>query len=1086
MSTNGPARRSARMLAIMFTDLVGSVDLKARLGAQRYGRLIAHHDAVFSDVLAELAGASIYQNTGDGFIATFDTHSDAVRAALEFQSRLREAPAPEGDLSVRIGLHVGQVASVDADSARNKLVGLALDLTSRVMHLAVGGQILMTRHVFDDARQYVREHPGGRGLDIVWMAHGPYRLKGYDEPVEIFEVGAQGCAPLRAPGDSAAAERSVSHEAAELLGWRPAANQPIPHSHGWILERKLGEGGVGEVWLGRHEMLGSHHVFKFCFDPDKLRTLKRELTLIRLIHRRLGERKDIARLHNVQFDESPYFLEGEYSEDGDFASWAAAQGGLNAIDIDQRLDLVAACAEAVAAAHSVGVLHKDIKPGNVLIGRNDDGSIFPRLADFGIGELTGSAQLTDLGLTVTGFTELAPDDGRASLSGTRIYLPPEILAGQPYTTQGDVYALGVMLYQAVVGDFTRPLAAGWERDVDDEILRADIASCVDGDPARRLPAAAELAQRLRDLPARRAALAAERATSAAEFRRRRATRILAIVGAVLIVVAGLAVAALMREQDLRAGAERESAKLAAVSQFLDQMLTSANPDKSGGKALTVLEVVDLAADRLKGNTALHREPEVEASVRTTLGDTYFSLGQYAKAGEQLKAALAVTESTFGAGSRQYWVAKGRLARAYWKQGRLSESETMWNDSIKGLEGLVGRTHPDTLAAMRGLAALLHSQGRYREAEALGNELVALHTRLYGPEHDKTLQVKNNLALVYFQQGRYDLAEPLFREVLGIRRQRLGPEHPDTLASLSNMGIVYWGEGRYELAEPLMLELVDAERRVLGPRHPTTFQSISNLGALYWAQGRFAEAEPLFLESYQGQRDTLGADNPATLQAMSNLADDYKALGKYDKAEPLLVDALAKQRRLGDEHPDVLTTLHNLGELHLMEGRLDDAMREMQQVEAARRRTLGDEHPDTLSSAVVLVEVLARAGEYKRADALGETTLKVAREKIGEDQSLTARALISLAILRTAEGRPNEALDLAVRAASIGDRTLGSDHPQTLRARHEQARALARLNRRAEALKIARMVYEQRVEVLGATHPDTLTTAALIRDLGGSK
>jgi len=1070
------------MLAIMFTDLVGSVDLKRRLGAQDYGRLIAWHDTVFRDVLAELPGAAIYQNTGDGFIATFDTHSDAVRAALEFQARLRETQPDDAPLAVRVGLHVGQVASVDADTARYKLVGLALDLTSRVMHLAVGGQILMTRHVFDDARQYVREHPGGRDLGIVWMAHGPYRLKGYDEAVEIFEVGAQGAAPLRAPGDSAAAERSVSSEAAELLGWRPAANQPIPHSHGWILERKLGEGGVGEVWLGRHEMLGSHHVFKFCFDPDKLRTLKRELTLIRLIHRRLGERKDIARLHNVQFDAPPYFLEGEYSEDGDFATWAASRGGLRTIDLAERLELVAGCAEAVAAAHSVGVLHKDIKPGNVLIGRGDDGGVFPRLADFGIGELTGAAHLTDLGMTITGFTEVASGSDRTSLSGTRMYLPPEILSGQPYTTQGDIYALGMMLYQVVVGDFTRPLAAGWERDVEDELLRADIAACIDGDPARRLPAAAELAQRLRDLPARRDALRRERAAAAAEARRGRAMRILTAAGVGLIVVAILALGGMLREQELRARAEREREKLAAVSQFLDQMLTSANPDKSGGKALTVLEVVDIAADRLKGDSALRGEPQVEALVRTTLGDTYFALGQYAKAGEQLERAFALLQGALGARSREAWVARGRVARVYWKQGRLKESEAMWNETIKGLEGLLGRTHADTLAAIRGLAVLLNSQGRYKEAEQLGKELVELHTRIDGAENERTLLAKNNLALVYFQQGRYELAEPLFREVLNVRRQRLGNDHPDTLASLSNMAIAFWGEGRYELAEPLMLELIEAQRRVLGPRHPTTYQSISNLGALYWAQGRFAEAEPLFVEGLEGQRTTLGEDHPSTLQAMSNLAEVYKARGRYAEAEPLLIAALDKQRRLGDEHPDTLTTEHNLGELHLMLGRLDEARREMEHAERARRKTLGDKHPDTLSSAVVLVEILAQQGEFARADTLAENTLRDARVRIGEDQAVTARAAIALAILRNAEGRPGDAFDAAVHAASIGDRALGADHPQTLRARHQQVVALIAMKRGAEARSIAMDVYVQRLEVLGAAHPDTLASSALVNRL----
>jgi class 3 adenylate cyclase len=200
-------------MVLMFTDIVGSVDLKHRIGTTDYADVLAKHDAIFKQLVAGSPGAEILTDTGDGFFAYFASSSDAVRAALLFQQLVRRDCDP---LRVRIGLHVGEVTHVGADGdGKPKVIGLAADFASRLNKLASGDQILLSRFPFNEARQFIRQHPpidgsaDGALPEIRWIAHGEYLFKGADEPTEVFEVGAAGFAPLAPPPDSDAARRAV-------------------------------------------------------------------------------------------------------------------------------------------------------------------------------------------------------------------------------------------------------------------------------------------------------------------------------------------------------------------------------------------------------------------------------------------------------------------------------------------------------------------------------------------------------------------------------------------------------------------------------------------------------------------------------------------------------------------------------------------------------------------------------------------------------------------------------------------------------------------------------------------------------------
>lgn len=202
-----------RRLVLMFTDMVNSGALKTKLGDRAYiEKVLGPHDQIFRRILADYEGAQEIKNTGDGFLATFRLVSDAVNAALRFQHEMRSYPWEMDAPGARVGIHVGEgVVVKGAEPGKIDIQGLAVDICSRVMSVGHAGQILLTHHTYDDACQFVREHPrvpeGSKPMELRWLSHGRYRFKGKEDPLDVFEIGALDFAPFARPPDSDKASR---------------------------------------------------------------------------------------------------------------------------------------------------------------------------------------------------------------------------------------------------------------------------------------------------------------------------------------------------------------------------------------------------------------------------------------------------------------------------------------------------------------------------------------------------------------------------------------------------------------------------------------------------------------------------------------------------------------------------------------------------------------------------------------------------------------------------------------------------------------------------------------------------------------
>lgn len=906
---------------LVVTDLVDSTALLARLGDERGSHVFARCDRAARSRLAEFGGQEVDKT--DGFLLLFDRPIDACRYVIAYHADLAALSAETGvGLSARAGIHLGEVVlreNAPEDIARGakaiEVEGLAKPATARLASLAQGRQTLLTKSAFELTRRAaVSETLSDEPLQ--WLAHGPYLFKGFDEPLEVFEVGVVGFAPLAVPADSEKVRRAVAAGDETTLGWRPAPGQEIPHRSGWIVREKLGEGGFGEAWLADNKQTGDQRVFKFCFQAERLRSLRREVMLFRLMKEGLGNRDDIAQVLDWQFDEPPYFLEAEYTSGGSFIQWAADQGGLDHIPLPTRLELIAQVAVALSAAHSVGVLHKDIKPANVLIATDGQGLPKARLTDFGIGLVQDREQLLEKGITAYDFTRVM-SPGSESTAGTHMYMAPELIEGKVASVQADIYALGVMLYQVVVGDFGRALTSNWIRDIDDDLLREDIAALVDGSPAHRLANAADIAERLRTLAPRRAeraeeqrrrdeAAAAHLILERAQRRRKLVTIFAGVGGVVLLVVSVLAVQAVRARGD--ADFRRNQAE-DLIGFMLGDLRAKLTPvgrldvlDGVGRKALEYFAAIPASA-------VTDADQMRHAKTLSQIGEVRMDQGKLSEALELFQQSLriaaevtarnpAVAEWQVALGASHFWVGDA-LRRQSDLQGALQH----WQTYLEISKALTER-HPDHAEyrlelgyAYNNLGTLWEAQGdlqgglqAFRDSLAISQQLAALDPGHVQLQHELA-KLHNKIARVMEKQGDLQGALKSYANELTIR-EALAVKEP------ANMEWKFWLATNHELlgrllqimgqgdaglmhllaSRNLVQSLTERDpanttwRRLLAVSHRNTAVALLRLGRQD-DSARLLEGDRAFLERYT-------VANPTNAVRKRDLASIHLAIGEY--------------------------------------------------------------------------------------------------------------------------------------------------------------------------------------------------------------
>jgi serine/threonine protein kinase/DNA-binding winged helix-turn-helix (wHTH) protein len=703
---------------------------------------------------------------------------------------------------------------------------------------------------------------------------------------------------------------------------RQQAGMAVPGREGFVLERPLGRTLDGGVWLARHAKLGHPRVFKFAEDGARLAALKREYTLFRLLRRELGPRADVVELVDANFAQAPFWLEIEYAGPN-LLEWAQEAGRLQASSSQERLALFLQIAHAVAAAHSVGVLHKDIKPGNVLVTARSPGdsttepaSALPwqlKLTDFGSGRLLQPERLQALQLTALELTGQgsATED---SASGTRLYQPPEVLAGQPPSLQADVYALGVLLFQLVTAQMQRPLATGWQREVADDLLVADITAATEGDPASRLRTVDELVRRIEGLERRRAEQlqSARQAQRQAELqlalRQSRARRpwVIAALGALGV---GLCLSVYFQRQASQALAQAHEAgaRAQAINEFLNRDVLQAADITTVGPRKSLLLPDVLASASRKAAVRFRDLPVVEAELRLQLGELLFRMGSFKSAEAEFDAARRRLQAADDAPIALQLQTQYALARALTAQSRLEPAQAMVQDADAMAARLpAGADAAVAFAAAKTKAVLLGMLQRYDEAVAQSRLAVDLADQRDPGDLGTRFVTRRQLAEMLMRIRAFDEAERLLGSIMA------EPYTPDAVGEVVfARAQVQWArlrhaQNRTAESEPALLSAIGAIEARLGPNELMVGALHEELGRTYSSQGKFELSRLAHLRAQQVFTVIGGADHQgARVNSLNaalvdlNAGSPAAALARLDADRPWFV------RHMGGEGSSVV-------------------------------------------------------------------------------------------------------------------------------------------------------------------------------------
>jgi eukaryotic-like serine/threonine-protein kinase len=682
------------------------------------------------------------------------------------------------------------------------------------------------------------------------------------------------------------------------------------------LFQKLGEGGMGEVWLAEQT--------KPIHRTVAVKLIKAGMDTNAVVARFESERQALALMDHDSIarvfeagstaEGRPYFVM-EYVSGTPITAYCDK----HRLALRERLQLFITVCEGVQHAHQKAIIHRDLKPSNILVALQDDKAV-PKIIDFGLAKamaqrLTERTMYTELGFMV----------------GTPGYMSPEQanMTERNVDTRTDVYSLGVILYELLVGALPHSAEelrkAGFEgmlRKIRDEDpprpstkirtlgeesralavkrkeepeslarhLRGDLdwitMKALEKDRARRYGSpsdlAADLARHLRDDPVLASPPSA--AYRAKKFARRHRFGVSVSATAVVLL---LGFAATMAIQARRIAKERDRANLEAktsqrVTEFMTNMFNVSTPSESRGNSITVREILDKASREM--DSELSQDPVLKARMMDTVGNVYGSLGLF------------------------------------------SESETLLKKAAEIRRSILGPEHPDTLFTMRHLAATLGDNGRAAEAEKINHQVLEAQRRVLGPRNPETIKTMANLAGNLHNLGRFAEAEQGSREALDLGRVVLGPENWITLQIASSLSYTLTSEGKYAEAEKLERESLEIERRALGPDHPVVIGTMINLAATLAGENQWADATNISREALEISKRVHGPENASTLLLMNNVGACELEAGHYSEGAKQLGEALAIERRVLDpNHPTTALTKYNLARVAAIQGQRREAL-----------------------------------------------------------------------------------------------------------------------------------------------------------------
>ncbi len=668
---------------------------------------------------------------------------------------------------------------------------------------------------------------------------------------------------------------------ADVVDQLPATeeNENLPGKFGTLGPRsigafhflqRIGEGGLGEVWLAEQKQPVRRRV--------ALKLIKAGMDTREVVARFESERQALALMDHPAI--AKVFDGGSTPEGRPYFAMEYVPGvpitkycDKHKLGIEQRLELFVHVCEGVQHAHQKAVIHRDLKPSNILI-TEVDGKPAPKIIDFGIAKATSQRLTEETILTRVG-----------AIIGTPEYMSPEQAdsAGEDIDTRTDVYSLGVVLYELLIGslplEFSKrsyaeflltlreqdaPRPSTKLRTLDDNStttarnrrvdpptlsrqLRGDLDAitlkALEKERSRRYATLTELAadigRYLRHEPVQ--ARPATPGYRARKYMRRHRLGMSVAVAGVLVLASFAMVEAFQLHR-----IQRESEQRARITEFMTNMFEVSDPSAARGNSITAREILDKASKEI--DTGLAKDPEVQSQMMYVMGYVYANLGLYPQAKSLLDRAIEVERRVLGPQNPETLKSRSLLGAVLHREGRDGESEKLLLETLDMQRRVLGAADRETLSTASRYAQTLMFEGRYADAEKLQRETIDIQRRVLGPEHEDTMSSLNNLADNLHLQGRNGEAEKLLQEALDMKRRVLGAEHLSTLAGDNDLAAVLIDQKRYIEGEKLLRETLALERRILGSEHSLTAVTRYNLGCVLALRDRREEALSLISEA----------------------------------------------------------------------------------------------------------------------------------------------------------------------------------------------------------------------------------------------